>query len=229
MQAASAIDPASSTTTPTRTAPVYHATRALAAFAGRGTMAGMSADCPKCGAPQQQGYVICSFCKNAYSEEALRSAIPCPQCRELSAWGNMKCVRCHVWLVVQCLFCANVSPYTVPACLSCNEAFQGMAQRKAARDAEIVRQQEIAASQRRVQAVATYGHVGASFLGSVAGAMLSSSMHSHSHSHSHWSSQSESVAESVVESSDDGGGSSFLGSVFEAASSDDGGGGSWFD
>lgn len=142
---------------------------------------GGHAECKKCGGPQKAGFVICQFCKNPYSDEHLRTAVPCKRCRELSAWGQMKCVRCQDWIVVQCLFCGNVSPHNVSACLSCNEAFAGMPQRKAARDAEIARQRQIQQQQQTMQAVGTWGHVGASFLGSMAGAMVGSGVSHHHH------------------------------------------------
>lgn len=130
-------------------------------------------DCPKCGAPQRAGFVICPFCKNAYSPEVLKHAIPCKACNELSAWGQMRCVRCNQWLIVQCVFCNNVSPHNVSACLSCGEAFAGSVERKAQRDAELRRRREQADAQQRMQAVGTYGGVAASFVGSFAGALLS--------------------------------------------------------
>jgi uncharacterized Zn finger protein (UPF0148 family) len=136
-------------------------------------------DCPKCGAPQRPGFVLCPFCRAAYSPELLRAAIPCgqPACKEPSAWGQMKCVRCSTWIVVQCLFCGNVSPHNQSACLTCGEAFRGMAERRAQREAQ--RQQEAQQrqaqidAQQRAQAVSSYGGVAASFLGSLAGAIVS--------------------------------------------------------
>ncbi len=177
-------------------------------------------DCPRCGAPQKHGYVLCPFCRAPYSEQAARHAIPCKRCSELSAWGQSKCVRCQAWIVVQCLFCGNLSPHSMSGCLGCGEAFQGMAQRKAARDAEVSRQ-------RTLQTVGTWGPVGASFLGSVAGAYLGSGA-SHHHHESSWSDSGGTGSYDDVgtglASSDDGG--SVFDSLSDAFSSD---GGGWFD
>lgn len=131
-------------------------------------------DCPKCGAPQKPGYVLCPFCKAPYSEEVKKHAIPCKSasCREPSAWGQTRCVKCNEWIVVKCLFCGNISPHTMSACLTCNEAFQGMAERKAAQEAEARRLAEMQQSQQTAQNVAAYGGVAANFLGAFAGAAL---------------------------------------------------------
>ncbi|MCC6647039.1 MAG: hypothetical protein IT374_15880 [Polyangiaceae bacterium] len=174
-----------------------------------------SPTCPRCGAPQKPGYALCPFCRAAYSEQAARHAIPCKKCGELSAWGQSRCVRCREWIVVQCLFCNNVSPHTVSGCLACGEAFQGMQARKAARDAEVSRQ-------RTLQTVGAWGPVGASFLGSVAGAYLGSGGHHH-HEHHDW--QDDGATGSYDAGGDDGG--SVFESVSDAFSSSDGGG--WFD
>lgn len=92
--------------------------------------------CPHCGATRQLGHVLCGFCKTAYSAEIAKQAIPCPQCRTLSTSDQTKCVGCGGWIVVQCVFCAQLSPHTAPACLSCKEVFAGSAERKARQEAE---------------------------------------------------------------------------------------------
>lgn len=186
-------------------------------------------DCPRCGAPQKHGYVMCPFCRAPYSEQAARHAIPCKRCNELSAWGQTKCVRCQAWIVVQCLFCSNLSPHSVSGCVTCGEAFQGMAERKAAREAELSRQ-------RTLQTVGAWGPVGASFLGSMAGAYIGSGSthHHHHHASGGWSQAGSGATGSYddageglssLSSSDEGG--SVLDSLSDAFSSSDGGG--WFD
>ncbi len=116
--------------------------------------------------------MVCEFCRHPYSAEALRSAIPCPGCRELNVWGATRCFKDEAWLVIQCLFCGNVSPHNQSGCLACGEAFMGMRERKAARDAQI---QE----QKTAKAVQVWGGVGASFLGSMVSGMV---VHGVSHS-----------------------------------------------
>lgn len=176
-------------------------------------------DCPRCGAPQKHGYVMCPFCRAPYSEQAARHAIACKRCSELSAWGQTKCARCQAWIVVQCQFCGNLSPHSVSGCLSCGEAFQGMTERKAAREAE-------ASRQRRLQAVGAWGPVGASFLGSMAGAYIGSGpTHRHHHGGSSDSYDPDVTASyDEVAAPDDGG--SVLDSLSDAFSAGDGG---WFD
>lgn len=202
------------------------------------------ADCQKCGAPQKPGRVICEFCSNAYSADALRHAIPCPKCKELNAWGATKCFKDQTWLVIQCLFCGNVSPHNQSACLSCGEGFQGMRERKAARDQQVQHQQTM-------QSVGTWGGVGATFLGSLAGSMVGgavgSSWGSHHHSGSSWGPPAGGGEFTFGEAPpDDGGqfsfgdapddpgdsgdsGGGFFESVSDSFSSGDDGGGSWFD
>ena len=128
-------------------------------------------DCATCGAPVRPGFVLCPFCRRAYSKADASRAVPCrdPGCGELSAWGSNKCVKCAGWLVVECVFCKGLSPHNQPACLSCGEAFAGSTERKAA--AEQQRQ-----SQATQQAVMTYAPIAMTFLGSFAGAAISSSI-----------------------------------------------------
>jgi hypothetical protein len=128
---------------------------------------------------------MCPFCKGAYSEEAMRSAIPCNACHTLSAWGQSKCAQCQQWIVVKCLFCDNLSPHNQSACLTCGEAFQGMSERKAARDAEVSRQQTL-------QTVSAFAPAGASFLGAIAGAVIGGEI-SGSHHHHHREEESETI------------------------------------
>jgi hypothetical protein len=75
------------------------------------------------------------------SQEALRHAVRCPQCKHPVLEGTMQCTQCKY--VEQCLFCARVSPIGAQQCVACNEAFVGMKERKAARDEELRRQQMI--------------------------------------------------------------------------------------
>jgi hypothetical protein len=87
--------------------------------------------CENCGADRVVGRVICTYCKAPCSSELLEGAIACPSCRTLSTSDQQKCVACGVWIVVQCVFCAAVSPHTATACTQCSEIFAGAAERKA--------------------------------------------------------------------------------------------------
>ena len=107
----------------------------------------------------------------------MASAIPCAQCHTLSAWGQTKCVHCSAWIVVTCLFCEHLSPVNQSACLSCGEAFAGMAERKAAREAEVSRQHTL-------EAVSAFAPAGASLLGALAGAVIGSELSHHASSSS---------------------------------------------
>src|SRR5438309_1571597 len=88
-------------------------------------------DCSTCGAKRDIGHVICKYCKNPYAPDVLASAVPCPQCRTLSAGDQQKCVACGAWIVVQCVFCGGTSPHTMTTCSHCSEIFLGAAERKA--------------------------------------------------------------------------------------------------
>lgn len=125
----------------------------------------MSTSCENCGGPARPGYVRCVYCNRPVSAEAARTAIPCPNCKELNLWGAQQCVSCAAWIVVQCVFCGGLSPYTMSACLACNEAFAGSAERKAAREAQVRQQQN-------VQTARVVGGVAASFLGAMTGGII---------------------------------------------------------
>src|SRR6476661_5388043 len=88
-------------------------------------------DCENCGAGRVVGRVICTYCKAPCASDVMEDAIACPSCRTLSTSDQQKCVACGVWIVVQCVFCAAVSPHTATACTSCSEIFAGAAERKA--------------------------------------------------------------------------------------------------
>lgn len=170
--------------------------------------------CQSCGAPAVPGLVMCRFCKRPVNAEAAEAAIPCPQCATLNVWGTMNCVQCRAWVVVQCVFCAQVSPHNQPACLSCGEAFAGALERKVACDNQM-RNEQFAHN------AGIVGQVAAPFLGAVAGSMVGSYFGSHHHSY-------------VYEQHDDDGGGSFSGSVGAEDTSghfsdDDGGGSDFFD
>jgi hypothetical protein len=126
-------------------------------------------ECTTCGAPVRPGFVVCPFCRRTYPDADASRAIPCPSttCHELTAWGASHCVRCNTSLIAECVFCRGRSPHNQPACLACGEAFAGAAERKAAHEAQLQ-------SQRTQQAVLTYAPVAMSFLGSFAGAAVSS-------------------------------------------------------
>ncbi len=123
--------------------------------------------CHNCGAPEDGELVHCKFCKAPISEEAARTAIPCPQCKTACRWGKQKCAVCQAWLVVSCVFCGALSPHNVSNCLSCNEAFAGAPQRKAAMQQQQQHQQQM-------QDVGTWGTVAAAFVGAAAGSAITS-------------------------------------------------------
>ena len=129
--------------------------------------------CAHCGAPDLGELVVCKFCGSPYSEEAARTAIPCPQCKTLCRWGKQKCAACQAWIVVSCVFCGALSPCNMSNCSSCNEAFAGAPQRKAAMQQQQQHQQQM-------QDVGTWGTVAAAFVGAAAGAALSTDFSSSS-------------------------------------------------
>ncbi len=135
--------------------------------------------CAHCGAPDNGEFVTCKFCRQAVNAEALRSAIPCPQCKMQCRWGKQKCGQCQAWLVVSCVFCGALSPHNISNCMQCNEAFAGAPQRKAA----MQQQQQHA---QNMQAVGTWGNVAAAFAGAAVGGAVGSSF-SHHHHHSYTS------------------------------------------
>lgn len=137
---------------------------------GAGGGGNASPTCASCGAPDGGETVICKFCKQAVSADALRSAIPCPspQCRTLCRWGKQRCVACHAWIVVSCVFCGAISPHNLSSCLHCNEPFAGAPERKA----QLEHQRR---SQENAQNVGVWGGVAASFLGAAAGSAIGSS------------------------------------------------------
>ena len=92
--------------------------------------------CGSCGAPDDGQEVLCKYCEHAVSAEVQASAIPCGQCNHLNRWGRQQCSRCSAWIVLQCVFCGALSPRTMSACMSCNEAFAGAFERKKAREAQ---------------------------------------------------------------------------------------------
>lgn len=133
-------------------------------------------NCENCGAPADGKILLCTYCQKPVSAELMRTAIACPQCRTPNLAGSQRCSRCQAWVVVQCVFCSALSAYTEPACRSCHEPFAGAIQRKAARDAEIARQQQM-------QMISTVGSVAAPFLGAVAGSLLEGVFSHHGPSH----------------------------------------------
>jgi hypothetical protein len=132
--------------------------------------------CAHCGAPRQAGYAACKYCLTPFPAASnggsagsvgggLPSSIPCPQCKTLNEPTAQRCVECKAWVVVQCVFCHAISPYNVPACLKCGEAFAGAPQRLAERQ----RQQHV---EQGLHVAGAVGNVAASFLGAAAGAGL---------------------------------------------------------
>lgn len=88
--------------------------------------------CRNCGAPAKPNEVLCDFCSAPVSQGAMQNAVRYPSCAHPVLRGTMECTKCK--FVAQCLFCARVSPVGVTQCTSCNEAFVGMKERKAACD-----------------------------------------------------------------------------------------------
>jgi len=166
---------------------------------------GASPTCAACGAPDNGELVMCRFCKQAVSAEALRSAIPCPNqaCRTACRWGKQKCGACQAWLVVSCVFCGSLSPHNISNCLHCKEAFAGAPQRKAA----MQQQQQ---HQQNMQAVGTWGHVAAAFAGAAVGSAVSHAAYSSSDYDSDYSPPSSAdnydVSDVIEDAADIGGG-----------------------
>lgn len=109
--------------------------------------------CHSCGSPDDGELAHCRFCNAPLGGG---SPIPCPGCRAQCRWGKQTCPACGAWIVVACVFCGAISPYNVPACLACHEAFAGAPERKAQRDRERATQQ---ASQETAQVVGALGSI----------------------------------------------------------------------
>jgi len=195
----------------------------------------MDTVCMSCGAPARPGVIECEFCERPVSAEAARNAVGCKQCRTLNVEHAQQCIKCKSWLVVQCLFCSQLSRHDAPGCMSCREPFLGAAERKAARDAPLRNQQ--------IMNVAV--PIAGSLLGGVAGAFLGGSAassyshrhhpsssspneHHHSMGNSVWNNDSDSSTSSVGESvremfSDDSSSNegSVLDSIADSFSADD--------
>ncbi len=133
--------------------------------------------CQSCGAPSRPGIILCEYCESPIDLEAAKRAIPCRQCSLLNVESAQQCMKCKQWLVVQCLFCAHVTPHTMPACRQCNEPFAGAAERRAQRDSQQQRQQMF-------NTVGAVAPIAGSLLGGVAGALLGNAFGSSGHSHS---------------------------------------------
>lgn len=92
--------------------------------------------CSNCAAPRDIGHVVCGYCRRPYDAATAASAIPCLQCKTLSAEGQPKCVGCGTSIVIGCVFCGALTPHTKSACVACGEVFLGAAERKAEQDAD---------------------------------------------------------------------------------------------
>ena len=125
----------------------------------------MSQECQHCGAPREAGLASCRFCRTPFVRDAHSQAIPCPKCSAINEWGVQRCVVCSTWVVVQCAFCAAISPHHVPACLRCREPFAGAAERLHARQQEVERR-------RNLETASAVGSVAATFLGALIGAAI---------------------------------------------------------
>ena len=106
-------------------------------------------------------------------------------------------------VVVQCVFCGDLSPHNVPACVKCGEAFAGAPERFAERQ----RSQHL---QQGLNIAGSVGNVAASFLGAAVGAGAFSGNDGYEHHHHHYE-----------QTGDSSGGGSFLGSLFGGDSSGD--------
>lgn len=131
------------------------------------TQQGGGAICQSCGAPDKGDRVFCHYCKSAYSQQILASAIPCPQCRTQNRWGRQQCIQCNGWIVVSCVFCGATSPCNAPQCLACGEGFQGAAERKA-------QMQQAQSNREAAQVVSVVGSIAGGVLGGLAGVAISS-------------------------------------------------------
>jgi hypothetical protein len=178
-----------------------------------------SSTCANCGAPDAGDLVICKFCKQAVSAEALKSAIPCPnpQCRALCRWGKQHCPQCQSWIVVSCVFCGALSPHSMSSCLQCHQAFAGAPQRKAQMEAQRQHQQNM-------QSMNAFGNLASGFLGGMAGAAIGSSLSSSSDwSDDGTSNDSSSFSEGFTGDSAMSDGASFDWGCDESTAGDDGG------
>jgi hypothetical protein len=161
--------------------------------------------CKNCGAPRAAGYAACKYCSTPFVENTQTGAIQCPTCKTLNELGLQRCVQCQAWVVVQCVFCHAISPYNIPACHGCGEAFAGAPERFAARQ----REQHL---QQGLQIAGTVGNVAASFLGAAAGAGLFSGNHGYEHHHHDYAAPNEWNGASgggIAQTSDAGGGGFF--------------------
>ena len=134
----------------------------------------MESLCTHCGAPARAGIIVCEFCENPVDIEAAKHAIGCKKCSTLNVETAQQCLKCKEWLVVQCLFCNQVSRHDLPACASCREPFMGAAERKAAHDAQLRNQQMF-------NTAVAVAPLAGSLLGGLAGAVFGGSSVQHHH------------------------------------------------
>jgi hypothetical protein len=126
--------------------------------------------CRNCGAPRTSGLAECRFCKTPMVENTMEEAVPCPQCGAICEWGSQQCVLCHAWVVVKCVFCDQLSPHQLSACLSCGEPFAGAVER-------FEHRKHAAQLEQGLHIASTVGGVAASFLGAMAGSAIMSEHH----------------------------------------------------
>ncbi len=112
--------------------------------------------CETCGAPRNPGLVACSYCDTAYP--GAPSGVDCPSCGDGNRPHLVACASCGASLMRSCIFCGGATSIAYPGCSRCGEAFEGAAERKAAREAAQKHQQMIGLAQ-----------TGLSVLGQVAG------------------------------------------------------------
>jgi hypothetical protein len=55
----------------------------------------MASKCEVCGAPDDGSKVICSYCGQAVSAQAVQTAVPCPSCQTRNRAGQVDCIKCN--------------------------------------------------------------------------------------------------------------------------------------
>jgi hypothetical protein len=56
--------------------------------------------CEVCGATDDGSRVMCAFCGQAVSAEAVQTAVPCPRCETRNRAGQVACIKCDERLPV---------------------------------------------------------------------------------------------------------------------------------
>lgn len=132
--------------------------------------------CETCGAPANAGLVACSYCETPYP--GAPRGIDCPTCGDDNRPHRMECATCGETLLRGCVFCGAASSIGVAQCGRCGEAFEGAAERKAARDAQQKQQQMLGLASQGLSVLgqAAASPTGRGILGQVWQEILSSSV-----------------------------------------------------